>query len=153
MAEDKKPQVQLAVSNEESKPAGEASRANGATGRKAANGKAGGSRPSVVSLNYPDKKSLLKAYMPFLKGGGLFLPTSSNHDMNDEIFLLVTLPEDSKPIPVPGTVVWKTPAGAVDSKQQGVGIEFKGREGNSLRNRIEGLVGAKVNSTTSTHTM
>lgn len=153
MADEKKPQVQLATSKKDSKSADEASRQSSVAGRKSANGKAGGSRPSVVSLNYPDKKSLLKAYMPFLKGGGLFLPTSSDHDMNDEIFLLVTLPENNKPIPVPGTVVWKTPAGAVDSKQQGVGIEFKGREGNSLRNLIEGLVGAKVNSATPTHTM
>lgn len=153
MAEDKKPQVQLAVSNDETSPSASTSKPKKATSRKSANGRGGGSRPSVVSLSYPDQKSLLKAYMPFLKNGGLFLPTSSNHDMNDEIFLLVTLPEGKKPIPVPGTVVWKTPAGAVDSKQQGVGIEFKGREGNSLRNTIEGMVGAKVSSSTPTHTM
>jgi len=54
MAEDKSPQVQLAVSN---------------TGAKE---KATAGRPSVVSLNYPDKKSLQKAYMPFLSGGGLW---------------------------------------------------------------------------------
>jgi len=132
---EKKPQVQLAVSNEDSKT------------------KANAGRPSVVSLNYPDKKSLIKAYMPFLKGGGLFLPTSTTRDMNEEIFLLVTLPESSKPIPVPGIVVWKTPKGALDSKQQGVGIEFKGREGNSLRSRIEGLLGAKMATASSTHTM
>ena len=73
--------------------------------------------------------------------------------MNEEIFLLVTLPESDKPIPVPGIVVWKTPAKAVDGKQQGVGIEFKGREGNSLRARIEGLLGAKISSSTPTYTM
>lgn len=151
MAEEKKPQVQLAVSNNTAEPANPAS--SGPASVKPASAKSGGSRPSVVSLNYPDKKSLQKAYMSFLKGGGLFLPTSSAHDMSDEIFLLVTLPESPKPIPVPGTVVWKTPAGATDSKQQGVGIEFKGREGNSLRNRIEGLIGAKITSSTPTHTM
>ena len=134
---EKAPQVQLAVSNSPAR--GKAKAASG--------------RPSVVSLSYPDKKSLQKAYMPFLKGGGLFLPTSTQRDMNEEIFLLVTLPESAKPIPVPGIVVWKTPAGAVDSKQQGVGIEFKGREGNSLRTRIEGLLGARINSATATHTM
>ena len=91
--------------------------------------------------------------MSFLKMGGLFLPTTTEREISEEIFLLVTLPESDKPIPVPGTVVWKTPAGAVDGKPQGVGIEFKGREGNSLRSRIEGLLGAKLNSTTPTHTM
>jgi len=141
MADEKPPQVQLAVSNTKSddNPKGKGKPATG--------------RPSVVSLSYPDKRSLQKAYMPFLKNGGLFLPTSTQRDMNEEIFLLVTLPESDKPIPVPGTVVWKTPSGAVDSKPQGVGIEFKGREGNSLRSRIEGLLGPEVSSSNPTHTM
>lgn len=127
------PKVELAVSNATPKPAAK--------------------RPSVVSLNYPDKKALQKAYMPFLKGGGLFLPTLTPRKMNEEIFLLVTLPEATKPVPVSGAVVWKTPSGAVDSKRQGVGIEFKGREGNSLRARIESLLGAKLHSSTQTQTM
>ncbi len=138
MAEEKTPQVQLAVSNASNGSAGRKSQAN---------------RPAVVSLNYPDKKSLQKAYMPFLKMGGLFLPTTTQRDMNEEIFLLVSLPETDKPVPVPGTVVWKTPAGAVDSKSQGIGIEFKGREGNAMRSRIEGLLGNRINSTNPTHTM
>lgn len=138
---DEKPQVQLAVSNTE-----------GTTGSKS-KAKQAASRPSVVSLSYPDKRSLQKAYMPFLKNGGLFLPTSTQRDMNEEIFLLVTLPEADKPIPVPGTVVWKTPAGAADGKPQGVGIEFKGREGNSLRVRIEGLLGPDLTSSKPTNTM
>ena len=135
MAEEKTPQVQLAVSNSrtEEKPAA--------------------SRPSVISLSYPDKKSLQKAYMPFLKGGGLFLPTTTMREMNEEIFLLVTLPESDKPIPVPGVVVWKTAVNAVDGKQAGLGIEFKGREGNSLRSRIEGLLGARISAAAPTHTM
>ncbi len=140
MAEEK-PQVQLAVSN------------TGGGGGSKSKGKQAAGRPSVVSLSYPDKKSLQKAYMPFLKNGGLFLPTSTQRDMNEEIFLLVTLPEADKPIPVPGTVVWKTPSGAADGKPQGVGIEFKGREGNSLRIRIEGLLGADLTSSKPTHTM
>ncbi|MGI9317361.1 MAG: PilZ domain-containing protein, partial [bacterium] len=114
---DEKPQVQLAVSN------------TGDSGGSKSKGKQASGRPSVVSLSYPDKKSLQKAYMPFLKNGGLFLPTSTQRDMNEEIFLLVTLPEADKPVPVPGTVVWKTPSGAADGTPQGVGIEFKGREG------------------------
>ena len=116
----------------------------------AANGTA---RPSVVSLNYQDKKALLKAYMPFLKGGGLFLPTTQPYDMGEEIFLLVTLPDSSKPIPVPGSVIWRTPPSAIDGSRQGIGIEFKGREGNSLRSRIEGLLGAKLSGPTPTYTM
>ena len=70
----------------------------------------GTNRPAVVPLSYPDKKALHKAYMPFMKNGGLFLPTAQHYEMGDEIFLLVSLPDNNKAIPVPGSVVWRTPA-------------------------------------------
>lgn len=110
-------------------------------------------RPSVIPLIYPDKNSLHRAYMPFVKGGGLFLPTSKHYSLNEEVFLLVTLPNSNKSLPVPGRVVWQTPAAAMDSRRQGIGIEFKGREGNGLRNQIEGMLGAKVSSSKETYTM
>ena len=159
MAEDEKPQLKSVPTKLAQDVAGENSvKGNGATppGESSQSGKpreTEASRPSVVSLNYPEKKALHKAFMPFLKGGGLFLPTTQKYELNDEIFLLVTLPDSSKAIPVPGSVVWKTPPGAQDGRRQGIGIEFKGREGNSLRNRIEGLLGAKLGSATPTFTM
>ena len=110
-------------------------------------------RPSVIPLGYPDKESLQKAYMTFCKGGGLFFPTTVDYKLNEEIFLLVTLPGSKKSLPVPGVVVWKNPAGVIDGRRHGVGVEFKGREGNALRNRIEGTLGAKVSSSTPTYTM
>jgi len=115
--------------------------------------KKGPNRPSVIPLVYPDKESLQQAYMPFLKGGGLFFPTRDVYVMNEEIFLLVTLPDTKNTLPVPGSVVWQTPGGAMDNRKQGVGIEFKGREGNALRNRIEGMLGAKISSPNPTFTM
>ena len=113
----------------------------------------GASRPSVVPLRYGDKGSLHKAYMPFVKGGGLFMPTSSAYKMSDEVFLLVTLPGGKKPLPVAGKVVWISPSSSVDGMKQGIGVEFKGREGNALRNTIEGMLGAKVSSPDPTFTM
>jgi type IV pilus assembly protein PilZ len=128
-----------------------AAKPNGKNGSDAASN--GASRPAVVPLNYADKGSLHKSYMPFIKGGGLFMPTSNAYQMNDEIFLLVTLPGAKKAIPVPGKVVWISPSDSGDGKKQGVGVEFKGREGNSLRNTIEGMLGAKITSIDPTYTM
>ena len=116
------------------------------------NGAAKSGRPSVVPLNYRDKDSLNLAYMPYTKGGGLFMPTTVPYELNEEVFLLVTLPGGKKPLPVPGRVVWQNPASAGEGKQ-GVGIEFKGREGNALRNTIEGMLGARLGSPTPSHTM
>jgi len=119
------------------------------------NGKAsnGAQRPSVVPLIYADKDSLHKAYMPFFKGGGLFIPTVKTYPMNDEVFLLVTLPGSKNALPVPGKVKWITPLGSADGMKQGVGIEFKGREGNSLKNTIEGILGSMTGSPDPTFTM
>lgn len=119
---------------------------------KASNG-AGAQRSSVVPLVYADKDSLHKAYMPFFKAGGLFIPTSKSYPMNEEVFLLVTLPGSKNPLPVAGKVAWITPLGAADSMKQGVGIEFKGREGNSLKGTIEGILGSMIGSSDPTYTM
>ena len=125
------------------------------SGGSALNGKAsnGAQRPSIVPLIYADKESLHKAYMPFFKGGGLFIPTGKAYPMNEEVFLLVTLPGSKNPLPVPGKVAWITPLGATDSMKQGVGIEFRGREGSSLKNTIEGILGPMVGSPDPTYTM
>lgn len=114
---------------------------------------AGNARPSVIQLGYKDKTGLQRAYMAFVKGGGLFFPTTASYGINDEVFLLVRLPDSEKPISVPGIVVWQSPGGAPGSMKPGVGIEFRGREGNSLRNRIEGILGARVASADPTYTM
>ena len=135
----------------------EANPVNGVKGAKPVNGTAGngagkGGRPSVVPLQFKDKESLQQAYMQFTKGGGLFLPTTVPYNMNEEIFLLVTLPGSKKSLPVPGKVVWQHPSTAAEGKQ-GVGIEFKGREGISLRNTIEGMLGARIGNPNPTYTM
>ncbi len=113
----------------------------------------GSARPAVIPLGYVDKKSLQIAYMPFIKGGGLFYPTKRTYHLNEEVFLLVTLPDSKKGSPLQGSVIWCTPAGAQDNRTQGIGIEFKGREGNAMRNRIEGILGVKISSSIPTYTM
>ena len=113
----------------------------------------GVSRPSVVPLNYSNKSTLQKAYMGFTKGGGLFIPTTKAYRLHEEVFLLVTLPDSKKSLPIPGAVVWQTPAGAMGGWKQGIGVEFKGKEGNALKNRIEGILGTKVSAPDPNYTM
>lgn len=112
-----------------------------------------GGRPKVLPVTYPDEKTLYEAYMPFLKGGGLFFATRDDYLVNDEVILLVKLPDAPKGMPVPGRVVWKTPLEAVGGRQAGIGVEFRGREGRSLRYRIEGVLGARLHSNKPTLTM
>ena len=120
-------------------------------------GAAGGmrvSRPSVLSLPIKEKAALYAAYMPFLINGGIFVPTSKPYKIGDEIYLILTLMEDPTKYPIAGKIAWITPAGANNSKAQGIGVHFSSDEsGVRVRQRIEQLLGAAVGSSRSTHTL
>lgn len=115
---------------------------------------AAGARPSVLSLNINSKSALYAAYMPHLKNGGIFIPTNRRYTLGDEVFMLLSLMEDPTKLPIAGTVVWVTPAGAQNSKAQGIGIHFNNDEsGIEARRKIEGLLGGLLQSSRATHTI
>src|ERR1700690_25529 len=85
-------------------------------------------RPGVLSLSIREKSALYAAYMPFIKGGGLFIPTNKVYKIGEEVFMLLTLMDDPAKHPVSGKVVWITPTGAQAARAQGVGVQFLGNE-------------------------
>lgn len=111
-------------------------------------------RPGVLSLSIKEKSALFAAYVPFVKGGGLFIPTNKPYKLGEEVYMLLSLMEDPAKLPVSGKVVWITPQGAHGTRVQGIGVQFAANEsGNSARNKIEGLLGGSLKSTRPTHTM
>ncbi|GMV55532.1 MAG: hypothetical protein AMXMBFR6_13370 [Betaproteobacteria bacterium] len=111
-------------------------------------------RPSVLSLNISSKSALYAAYMPFLKQGGIFLPTNKPFRIGDQIYLLLQIMDEPAKLPVSGTVVWVTPANAQGGKPQGVGVEFSDDDsGQAAKRKIETVVGAYLGSSRSTHTL
>ena len=63
-------------------------------------------RQGILSLTIRDKSSLYAAYMPFVKNGGLFIPTNKAYNLGDEVFMLLTLTDSKEKLPVAGRVVW-----------------------------------------------
>jgi type IV pilus assembly protein PilZ len=111
-------------------------------------------RAGMLSLTIKERTALYAAYMPHIKGGGLFIPTNRPYQMGDQVYMLLTLMEDTNKLPVSGRVVWITPAGAQGSRQQGIGVQFDDNEGgNAVRQKIEGILGNALKSTRGTHTM
>ena len=111
-------------------------------------------RPGVLSLSIKEKSALFAAYMPFIKGGGLFIPTNKQYKMGEEVFMLLTLMDDPAKLPVSGKVVWVTPNGAHGGRTQGVGVQFAFNEsGKAAQNKIEVLLGGSLKSVRPTHTM
>ena len=114
----------------------------------------GGARQGILSLVLKDKSHLYQAYMPFLKGGGIFVPTPKRYSLGDEVFLLVTLPETGERLPVAGKVVWLTPVGAQGNHPAGIGVQFpETAEGDAVKGKIEALLAGLLTGDRPTHTM
>ncbi|AHK15928.1 MAG: PilZ domain-containing protein [Thalassolituus sp.] len=111
-----------------------------------------GGRSGILSLTIKDKAVLYAAYMPFIRDGGLFIPTSKQYQLGDEVFMLLKLMEEPEKIPVAGRVVWVTPKGAQGNKVAGIGVQFTGDD-EIARGKIETYLAGAVKSDRMTHTM
>lgn len=102
-----------------------------------------GPRNGILSLTIKDKSVLYAAFMPFIKNGGLFIPTNKSYKLGDEVFMLLNLMDEPEKIPVAGKVVWITPKGAQGSRAAGIGVQFNEGD-NTARNKIETLSGRRA---------
>jgi type IV pilus assembly protein PilZ len=124
-----------------------------ASGRSAAAG-AVASRPSVIQLVFREKGALYAAYVPILLDGGLFVPTTREYKLGEDIYLLLSLPDDPQRYPVAGKVAWITPANASGGRTQGVGVRFPNDEKTRLlKLKIEELLGTQLQSAKPTQTI
>ena len=73
---------------------------------------------------FREKGALYAAYMPMFTDGGLFVPTTRDYKLGEDIYLLLSLPDDPQRYPVAGKVGWITPANASGGRTQGVGVRF-----------------------------
>ena len=114
---------------------------------------ASGGRQGILSLTIKDKGALYAAYMPFIKNGGLFIPTNKPYKIGDEVFMLLTLMEEKEKLPVAGKIVWVTPTGAQGNKTAGIGVQFSEQDNGQTRNKIEGYLAGALGADRPTHTM
>jgi len=112
----------------------------------------GGPRNGILSLTIKDKAVLYAAYMPFVKNGGLFIPTNKKYKLGAEVFMLLTLMEEPEKLPVAGKVVWVTPKGAQGSRAAGIGVQFN-NEDDTVRKQIETYLAGTLESDRPTYTL
>ncbi|GHA16758.1 type IV pilus biogenesis protein PilZ [Arenicella chitinivorans] len=110
-------------------------------------------RNAVISIAIKDKQALYMSYMPFVKNGGLFVPTKKDYNLGDEMFLLVKIMDEIDPVHISGKVIWVSPPGALGNRPRGVGVQFMGDDARATVNLIEQKLGASISLTRSTHTM
>ena len=117
-------------------------------------GAAAAARPSVIQLVFREKGALYAAYIPLLTDGGLFVPTAREYRLGEDIYLLLSLPDDPQRYPVAGKVAWITPVNASGGRTQGVGVRFPNDEKTrQLKVKIEELLGTSISSSKPTQTI
>jgi len=114
---------------------------------------AGAPRQGILSLTIKDKNALYAAYMQFVKNGGLFIPTTKQYNLGDEVFMLLTLMDEAERLPVAGKIIWITPIGAEGNRAAGIGVQFSDQDGGAARNKIEGYLAGALKSDRPTHTL
>lgn len=80
-------------------------------------------RPQTVVIN--DKKELYRCYMPFIAGGGIFIPFNEDVTPNkvipgQKMLILFSMLESKQKIPIQGKVVWINKTGIT----KGYGVAF-----------------------------
>jgi type IV pilus assembly protein PilZ len=114
----------------------------------------GPTKQGILSLTIKDKGALYAAYMPYIKNGGIFIPTNKQYKLGDEVFMLLKLMDEPDKMPVVGKVVWKTPQAAQGNRVAGIGVQFAAdADGEAVRNKIETYLAGSLKSDRLTHTM
>ena len=106
----------------------------------------------IIQANIPDIETLFASYMPFVAGGGLFIPSNQTVKLGDEVFVLTTLPEQSQKIPLTGKVIW------ISQKQngiklQGFGIQLSGEKGVYYKSEAERILAGLKSDNRNSYTM
>ena len=111
-------------------------------------------RPSVIQLAIKEKAALYAAYIPLFADGGVFIPTTRDYHLGDDVYVLLSLPDDPQRYPVAGKVAWVTPARAAANRTQGVGVRFPSDDKSKLlKVKIEELLGSHLASERPTQTI
>ena len=110
-------------------------------------------RQGILSLTIKDKHALYAAYMAFVKGGGLFVPTKKTYKLGDEVFMLITLMDEAEKLPVAGRVIWITPKGAQGKRTSGIGVQFSDQDQGNTQKKIENYLAGALGGDKPTHTM
>lgn len=111
------------------------------------------SNPRLLQLRIRDRETLYGAYMPFIRRGGLFIPTNESYHLGDAVFMLLHLLDELAPLPIAGDVVWITPEGAQGNRRAGIGVQFAEQDNGNIRERIETLLAGKLRREQPTHTL
>lgn len=97
---------------------------------------------NIITLSYVIKETLELnlSYMPFVRDGGLFVPTSQVIPLGTPVMVDLQVPGKKDSMKIEGKVVWVTPKNALHHVLTGVGIQFVGKNTSKVRAEIEAML-------------
>lgn len=111
-------------------------------------------RKGMFSLHLPNKSAIYSSYMPFIKNGGLFVPTKVQCSMGEEVFLLLSLLDSKEKIPISGKVIWISPSSKYErTRPAGIGIQFNALDQGATKAKFERLLAGALASDRPTYTL
>ena len=82
------------------------------------------------------------------------MSSTRDYQLGDDVYVLLTLPDDTQRYPVAGKVAWITPGRAAGNRTQGIGVRFpSGEKSQQLKTIIEDMLGTLLSSDRPTQTM
>jgi type IV pilus assembly protein PilZ len=109
-------------------------------------------RQGFLQLDLRDNASLYLAWMGFVEGGGLFIPTEDGYNLGDTVFVRVRM-TDAGTKGVAGKVVWVTPKGALKPRERGIGIQIGRQDRGELQRETERRLAGTLTSGRPTQTL
>ncbi|WP_298440026.1 PilZ domain-containing protein [uncultured Ferrimonas sp.] len=106
----------------------------------------------ALEAQFETTTQLYRAYMPFIRHGGLFFVTSKEYQLGEIITARYRLPGDNEWHTFDGLVVWCNPLGSQGGRPPGVGLGFQ-IENNPHKARIEKELVGEAGSEQLTSTM
>jgi len=91
----------------------------------------------IIRYCIPSQLELNLSYMPFIKDGGLFIPTNDSFVLGDFVVVDLQLPGQHDIQRIEGKVIWITPMNALYQIYSGVGIQFTGDSAKSVHEQIK----------------
>jgi len=99
----------------------------------------------LLNLKLKDDAALHSSFMPFIRGGGIFVPTNSEeYRFGDEVVVSMHLQSTNKKLAIPGEVVWIAPR-SCERGEEGLGIQFSGTTKAKVKLIIETMLGDRAN--------
>lgn len=107
---------------------------------------------SFIQTNMTDQNTLYSCYMPYIAGGGLFVPSRTKVKLGQQLLVIANIPGESQRYPIQGKVIWISPK-QNGLKPQGFAIQFSGEKSALYRNEVERVLAGMLQTERPTYTM